>query len=394
MGVLHRFVKMRRLDHAPVGHPHPAERFEAHDPPGGELDDRLVMRVDPVVAQGLIDLLHRAESLDDRRAKTRLIFEIAPTRPFLGMVEGIVGVLAHLLRASLKPGPCAAQGRRRVDKVPGAIGRLLDPVDQLFGKLRRIGCRKTGHDHGKFVTAEAESHVPSAFLLHALGNNPDQIVSGPMAERVVDHLQIVEIDQHQGPVAVPPRDLGYNLVEPAAVRQAGQAVGIGHPPALRHALISFHGNGTEMHAGIDDLPFAIRWPTEVAIVECEGAEHFSRADDRRRPAGLKPQRQGKLLVRLPVFMGIDVLDQNRFPVKGSRAAGADTMADHDTVDCRCVFERKRRTCQMPQAPLLVEQENGADDIVRRGLHFAAQIIHGLRQRLSSRNHLQDGVLQG
>ena len=46
------------------------------------------------------------------------------------------------------------------------------------------------------------------------------------------------------------------------------------------------------------------------------------------------------------------------------------------------------------APLLVEQENGADDIVPHRLHFAAQIIHSLRQRLPCRDLLENDVLQG
>ncbi len=196
----------------------------------------------------------------------------------------------------------------------------------------------------------------------------------PMAERVIDHLQIVEIDQHQGPVAVPPRDLGNDLVEPAAVRRpvSPSVSAMRRRSAMRWSR--FHGNGAEMHAGIDDLPFGVRWPTDVAIVEGEGADIFPEPMIGVDQQAFSPKRQSKLLVGLPVFMGIDVLDENRFPVKAAVPTGADTMADRDGRRLRMCIRAEEKGRRGAQALLLVEQQDGTDEIVRHGLHFATEII--------------------
>jgi hypothetical protein len=75
------------------------------------------------------------------------------------------------------------------------------------------------------------------------GDPPQQPVAGAVAERVVDELEVVEIDEQQRDAIAPPPRAGHRRPQPRvelrAVRQPGELVEEGQPARLllrAHAL--------------------------------------------------------------------------------------------------------------------------------------------------------------
>ena len=113
--------------------------------------------------------------------------------------------------------------------------------DPLAGRRRR---RRRRQQHGELVAAEAGDMVAGAQRGPMRGPSwREHAVAGVVAERVVELLEVVEVDHEQRERAV--RVLARAVdraaqlaVEPAAVRQAGQlvgarlAAGLGEPAQL------------------------------------------------------------------------------------------------------------------------------------------------------------------
>ena len=83
--------------------------------------------------------------------------------------------------------------------------------------------------HGELVAAEAGDHVVRAqHGAQARADRPQQLVAGVVAERVVEHLQVVDVEEEQGEAAalgVGARDrLAEALHQQRAVREAGERV--------------------------------------------------------------------------------------------------------------------------------------------------------------------------
>ena len=145
----------------------------------------------------------------------------------LGAVERHVGVLQELV------GVGAVGGRERdadagVDhhhvavNVVGRADRLGDAPGQ---PLRVGGIGDVGLDDGELVAADARDGVGFAHAAaQPAGHHPQQLVAGRMAERVVDVLELVEIEtQHREPLAA--LDMGQRFAEALAQQQAVRQVG-------------------------------------------------------------------------------------------------------------------------------------------------------------------------
>ncbi len=112
-------------------------------------------------------------------------------------------------------------------------------LDQPHRQHMRIACPGAElHHHGEFVATHARRHAGTADdgfepVRHFL----QQLVATGMAERVVDALEAVEIDQQQRETAQP-RRFGHAFAEPllqhVPVRQPGQRIVIG---AMRQLVL-------------------------------------------------------------------------------------------------------------------------------------------------------------
>ena len=125
--------------------------------------------------------------------------------------------------------------RRRPDGLEMRTARIAS--SRSAGDRARVLGAAVGHEHGELVAAQAGDHLAVAqALAQRVGDLADQLVAGAVAERVVDVLEQVDVDQHRGAaraVAGDVVDVALELaLERAAVEQAGQRVVVGHVAQL------------------------------------------------------------------------------------------------------------------------------------------------------------------
>ena len=151
----------------------------------------------------------------------------------LGVVHRQVGVDEHVLAAQvvgrLEHRDADARGHR-----PVARARYRDPfgaqrLEQVLGHALALCAVARGSSDGELVAAEAGEDVALAQALAEQRRDPrDDLVAGGVAERVVDVLEVVEVEQQQRAVgAVAAHELGVLvelLGEARAVVQAGERV--------------------------------------------------------------------------------------------------------------------------------------------------------------------------
>src|SRR3546814_484277 len=107
-----------------------------------------------------------------------------------------------------------------------------------------------------------------------------------MAESVVHHLQIVQIDDEQSPItrsaAVERAQRG---VERRAIGKRSQRVSKGALPMHPHPAFAIERDRAKMHALAHNLSFRLGRSPAFAIVECKGPDGFTgRVENRARPA--------------------------------------------------------------------------------------------------------------
>ena len=79
------------------------------------------------------------------------------------------------------------------------IGRADRGDDASGDRLQRIGIGCAGGDDGEFVAAEPRDEIVAAHdAAQPLRDVEDQLVADMVAERVVDVLEVVEVDVEHG----------------------------------------------------------------------------------------------------------------------------------------------------------------------------------------------------
>ena len=248
--------EVRRPDDAALGIAPAQERLDAERAAAREVDLRLVDEEELVVHEPAAHV-----GLD--------LQALAHARVHVGRVEAI-GVAARLLRG-VHRGVRLLDQRRRVLRVErehrhadraGERRRLVGDAERrvegvadamhdghdLEGRVR--GVEAGQHEH-ELVAAEARDRVRLAHRRREpLRDRLQQLVAGVVAERVVDALEVVEVEEQAGDlrgVALRLReDLLQPLVQQRAVRQAGEDV------VLRE-LVGVRGRDLELARALRDL---------------------------------------------------------------------------------------------------------------------------------------------
>ena len=154
---------------------------------------------------------------------------VAPT--FLGAVHGDIGLAQqHLgVGAVVRIGADADAAGDDV-LLPGQQHRDAEPFADPFGDRARHGVAdRVVEQHDEFVAAKTGDGVGLAHAQHQLrGDDAQQFVADAVAERVVDALEFVEVDEHHRQprtmaLGAPDR-MAEAVEEQRAVRQAGQQV--------------------------------------------------------------------------------------------------------------------------------------------------------------------------
>ena len=132
---------------------------------------------------------------------------MAPSPPMLTPMEG----------SALWGRPPSSCGAER------ALEQALGDLDDLRA------LRDALQQDGELVAAEARGRVHAAQgRAQAVGDADEQLVAGSVAQRVVDGLEVVEVDERDGHDLVVPRGALQRLLdaveEQRAVREAGQRV--------------------------------------------------------------------------------------------------------------------------------------------------------------------------
>ena len=194
-----------------------------HDLAALRLDDRLVVHAQLVAAERAPQVALERQA--PRRRQVHLLGEelVVGAAHLLRVVHGRVGVADQRLGVAAVVGKHAdADGGRDhqfalLDE--HGIRQLLDHLLRHAGDIR--GALDLGQHHHELVAADAADGVADAQLLHqALRHFLEQRVAHAVAERVVDVLEAVEVDEHHRgllPVAVAQ---GERLAEPVLQQPA------------------------------------------------------------------------------------------------------------------------------------------------------------------------------
>ncbi len=234
-GLLGHRNEFGRRDHAAFGIRPAHQRLEAGDAPARKTDQRLIIRPQHVVLDRVAQVEFGLAPALGARVHSGLEETERTARIVLGSRQRHVGALQKFFGF-------VAVARRRRNADAGAdddgmaveqigIGdRLQQPLGEDHGIL---GARQPAVDDREFVGVETGQRI---FLAQrraqALGDPAQQLVADAVAQRVVNRLEIVQSEhQHRDLFGAAPRvqqDLVHVLAQQVAVRQAGQAIVLGH----------------------------------------------------------------------------------------------------------------------------------------------------------------------
>ena len=174
------------------------QRLEAADLAARDLDDRLVIQLEFVGDERLAQVELQAPALLHLRVHFRLEEVVGAAAFRLGAIERHVGVAQELVGL-------VAVGRRHGDADAGAddhlmavdFERLGERLDEFGGKLAGVGRPGAALHDGEFVAAKAGHRIDAAHhALQPLGHRAEQRIADRMAERIVDALEAVEVEEH------------------------------------------------------------------------------------------------------------------------------------------------------------------------------------------------------
>jgi hypothetical protein len=129
-----------------------------------------------------------------------------------------------------------------------------------------------------------------------------------MPERVVRHLQIIQIEDHDGPEAgYFARQARQSSIEGGAIWESCQFIHISFAFPLEHALMAFHGHYAKMGARGDNPLLLVGRAAPLAKVKGESAENDAAGiANRARPASPQAERKYVVLESGPFWVGLDV----------------------------------------------------------------------------------------
>ena len=173
--------------------------------PGGahvaQVDRGLVGEEELVVLEGFAQVHLEFHAVLDGVLHAGLEHDVAVLAVPLGPVHRDVGVAQELLGRGSLPDrdPDARRHGHASLLVRSELERLLERVEQALGDQLGPGCqRELLGDHDELVPAEAPQRIGVAY--HAVeprGDRLQEFIADAVAERVVDVLEVVEVDEQR-----------------------------------------------------------------------------------------------------------------------------------------------------------------------------------------------------
>jgi hypothetical protein len=208
------------------------ERLGGGDVAGVELDDRLQLD-DELAALGRApEVLLQPLAAQHRGVHRGLEDLVALVARVLGGVHRDVGVAQQLLGVGDlgRPALDEPEARVRGDLVPGDRERPPEQLDDAIGHAADVlAVADTVQEDRELVAAHPRSQV---LVLERAAQPPrdrrEQLVADRVPEAVVDRLEVVEVEEQDGEVALPGgQQLAELLEEQGAVREPRERVVVG-----------------------------------------------------------------------------------------------------------------------------------------------------------------------
>ena len=226
-GMLGDRNELRRRDLAD-GRMVPArQRLDADDLFAAGIHDRLVGGGEAVVLDGVEQVAFEELSVGQVGVHRRVVDAGAVAALVLGAIERHVGVAQNVGGVA-----GAAVDRRDADRgadddvvAADHVGRADRGDDAAGDRLQRIGIGLAMGDDGEFVAAEAGHQILAAHdAAQPLGDVEDELVADVMAERVVDVLEVIEVDvEHRRRRAAGAHIVDHGFEPLAEIDAVGQA---------------------------------------------------------------------------------------------------------------------------------------------------------------------------
>ena len=208
------------------------EGLDGHGRAGGEIDDRLVLDDDLALLDRALELGPEAVAPDDRVAHRRREDREAALAALLRVVHGDVGVAQEVVGARLRLARGDPDAEADVDELLAGDDRQGEGPQRALGELDRapLGRRRAADEDGELVAADPRDDILAAHGAQQPGGDAaQQLVADGAPQRVVDALEVVEIDEHHGDLARRARleRLAHLLAEQGAVGEPGERVVLG-----------------------------------------------------------------------------------------------------------------------------------------------------------------------
>ena len=211
------------------------QRLDAGHAAVVEGDERLVDEAQLAVGEGVAQAALELQAL--QRALAHGVVEDLAARlaHLLGAVHRRVGVAQQRVGIVLA-GPAEAHADAGADVAALAVEdqRLAQGLGQAARHPERVAlARDAGQQDGELVAAEAGHDVGrTQHAAQPLGDAAEQAIAGAVAERVVDDLEVVEVDEQHGDAPAGAQRAAEALHEQLAIGQAGERVVVGLPGEL------------------------------------------------------------------------------------------------------------------------------------------------------------------
>ena len=227
-GVLGNRDELRRGNHAAFRMAPAQQRLAARHLAAREIQQRLVVEFEAAIGQCLAKILLHGEPRLGAGVHGRFEEPMGPAATGLGGVHREVGVLDQLIEfgAVLRRQRDADAGIGRemmAETVVRLPDRLVNPRDE-FHDVGAVA--DTGPDHRKFIASQPGDQVGwFEAVLDAGGHGLQQFVADMVPERIVDTLELVDVDVEQGERPAGILKLALDpLAEQHPVRKIGQRV--------------------------------------------------------------------------------------------------------------------------------------------------------------------------
>ena len=206
------------------------QRLGADQGAGLQIHDRLIGHRDPVILDRRSEVLPDPNAIDEGRPHRGFEEVVSGQAAILGHVHREVGVPDQGVRAVRRPAHRDPDARLGHDRVAVDLDRHRqigqDPLDDGDHGL---GCRRVHEQDGELVAAVARDGIRDPDRAReTLGDHAQELVAPVVAERIVDLLEPVEIQEQDRVLLAGPRArqerMGDAVAEQRPVRQGGQSV--------------------------------------------------------------------------------------------------------------------------------------------------------------------------